>query len=467
MALARSRHRSPENIWPGFVDALATLLMVIMFLLTVFMLAQFFLSEALSGRDEVLARLERQISELSELLSLERQANTDLRLSIAQISDQLQSSTAERDTLSTTVTELAGERDALSASLAEMTNRAGAAATEAERVSTRLEDAFKVISADKEKIEIQLRQLASLERDIAALRALRKDLEAQVGTLAAKLEDRDKKVTALAKERTALRDRAKELEAKLSSERERTLLAQKEIKKRDVRLRELLARTARSDVALAEEKTLSARQKSRLDTLIRLIAELKHQLARVNNALEASEAKAEEQGVKIADLGRRLNMALARKVEELSRYRSEFFGRLRKVLGKQAGIRVVGDRFVFQSEVLFPSGLAELNPQGKEQLAGLARTLMELEKKIPADINWILRVDGHTDRAPISTAKFPSNWELSTARAITVVKFLAQNGIAESRLAATGFGEFQPLAKGNDLESYRRNRRIELKLTQR
>ena len=460
MALARSRFRSPENIWPGFVDALATLLMVIMFLLTVFMLAQFFLNEALSGRDEVLARLERQISELSELLSLERQANTDLRLSIAQISDQLQSSTAERDTLSTTVTELTGERDALRASLAEMTNRAGAAAEEAERVSARLEDTFKVISADKEKIEIQLRQLASLERDIAALRALRKDLEAQVGTLAAKLEDRDKKVG-------ALRDRTKDLEAKLSSERERTLLAQKEIKKRDVRLRELLARSARSDAALAEEKSLSARQKGRLDILIRLIAELKQQLARVNRALEASEAQAESQGVKIADLGRRLNMALARKVEELSRYRSEFFGRLRQVLGNQAGIRVVGDRFVFQSEVLFPSGLAELNPQGKDQLAGLARTLQELEKKIPADISWILRVDGHTDRAPIHTAKFASNWELSTARAITVVKFLAQNGIPESRLAATGFGEFQPLAKGDDLESYRRNRRIELKLTQR
>ena len=230
MALARSRHRSPENIWPGFVDALATLLMVIMFLLTVFMLAQFFLNEALSGRDVVLARLERQINELSELLSLERQSNTALRLSISQISDQLQSSTAERDTLSTTVTELTGERDALSTSLAEMTNRAGAAAAEAERVSARLEDAFKVISADKEKIEIQLRQLASLERDIAALRALRKDLEAQVGTLAAKLEDRDKKVAALGAERTALRDRAKELEAKLSSEQERTLLAQKEIK---------------------------------------------------------------------------------------------------------------------------------------------------------------------------------------------------------------------------------------------
>lgn len=460
MALARSRSRSPENIWPGFVDALATLLMVIMFLLTVFMLAQFFLNEALSGRDEVLARLERQISELSELLSLERQANTNLRLSIAQISDQLQSSTAERDTLSTTVTELTIERDALSASLAEMTSRAGAAAEEAERVSARLEDAFKVISADKEKIEIQLRQLASLERDIAALRTLRKDLEARIGTLAAKLEDRDKKVA-------ALRDRTKGLEAKLSSEQERTLLAQKEIEKRDIRLRQLLARTTKSDAALAEEKSLSARQKSRLDILIRLIAELKYQLARINRALEASEAKAEEQGVKIADLGRRLNMALARKVEELSRYRSEFFGRLRQVLGNQAGIRIVGDRFVFQSEVLFPSGLAELNPGGQEQLADLARTLKELDKKIPADINWILRVDGHTDRAPIHNATFPSNWELSTARAITVVKFLAQNGIPENRLAATGFGEFQPLAKGNDLESYRRNRRIELKLTQR
>ncbi|MCH6577181.1 MAG: peptidoglycan -binding protein [Proteobacteria bacterium] len=451
-ALAR-RSRGSPNIWPGFVDALAALLMVIIFLLTVFMLSQFFLNELLSGRDEALARLERQISELSDLLSLERQASTDLRLSIAQLSDQLQSSTAERDAMSTQLAELAAVRDALAA-------RAEKSEADAARVGAQLEDAFKVISADKEKIKIQLAELESLRRDILALRTVRKDLEAKVGKLAANLQTTERDLT-------VARDRSKALEARLASEQERTTLAQREIEKRDIRLSELLMRVDKSEAELADERELGATQRSRIALLARQIAALRKQLQRIGALLEASETRTAKQQVQIADLGRRLNLALAARVEELSKYRSEFFGRLREVLGDHPGIRVVGDRFVFQSEVLFASGSAELNPEGEAQIARLATTLTEIGKKIPKDINWILRVDGHTDRVPIQTAAFPSNWELSTARAISVVKFLVDHGVPADRLAATGFGEHQPLDPRQNQAGYSRNRRIELKLTQR
>ena len=452
-ALARRSSRGSPNIWPGFVDALAALLMVIIFLLTVFMLSQFFLNELLSGRDEALARLERQISELSDLLSLERQASTDLRLSIAQLSDQLQSSTAERDAMSTQLAELAAVRDALAA-------RAEKSEADAARVGAQLEDAFKVISADKEKIKIQLAELESLRRDILALRTVRKDLEAKVGKLAANLQTTERDLT-------VARDRSKALEARLASEQERTTLAQREIEKRDIRLSELLMRVDKSEAELADERELGATQRSRIALLARQIAALQKQLQRIGALLEASETRTAKQQVQIADLGRRLNLALAARVEELSKYRSEFFGRLREVLGDHPGIRVVGDRFVFQSEVLFASGSAELNPKGEAQIARLATTLTEIGKKIPKDINWILRVDGHTDRVPIQTAAFPSNWELSTARAISVVKFLVDHGVPADRLAATGFGEHQPLDPRQNQAGYSRNRRIELKLTQR
>ena len=453
MAGLARRSRGSPNIWPGFVDALAALLMVIIFLLTVFMLSQFFLNELLSGRDEALARLERQISELSDLLSLERQASTDLRLSIAQLSDQLQSSTAERDAMSTQLAELAAVRDALAA-------RAEKSEADAARVGAQLEDAFKVISADKEKIKIQLAELESLRRDILALRTVRKDLEAKVGKLAANLQTTERDLT-------VARDRSKALEARLASEQERTTLAQREIEKRDIRLSELLMRVDKSEAELADERELGATQRSRIALLARQIAALRKQLQRIGALLEASETRTAKQQVQIADLGRRLNLALAARVEELSKYRSEFFGRLREVLGDHPGIRVVGDRFVFQSEVLFASASAELNPKGEAQIARLATTLTEIGKKIPKDINWILRVDGHTDRVPIQTPAFPSNWELSTARAISVVKFLVDHGVPAGRLAATGFGEHQPLDPRPDETGYRRNRRIELKLTQR
>jgi chemotaxis protein MotB len=455
-SFARGRRRTTLDIWPGFVDALATLLMVIIFLLMIFTIAQFILSKALSGRDEALARLNRQVAELSSMLALERDTNAELRLNLAQLSAELQSSIAQRDDLSARGAALLSERGALQQRLAELTQRA----ERAERVGRELEDAYKTINADRAAIEVQLRELESLRRDVETLRAVRRDLETQIAGLAEGLRQRDA-------EAGALRDRTKELEARLASEAERTQLAQRTLAEREIRLRDLQARIDATEGNLGQERLLSKEARSQVDLLNQQIAALRQQLARLAAALDASAAKAREQEVQIVDLGRRLNQALASKVEELARYRSEFFGRLREVLGQRQDIRIVGDRFVFQSEVLFETGSADLGEAGRRQMGQLAATLTQIAPRIPKELNWVLQVDGHTDRVRIATERFPSNWELSAARAISVVKFLISEGIPAERLTAAGYGEFQPLDERDDEIGRRRNRRIELKLTNR
>lgn len=390
MALSSRSRRQGPDIWPGFVDAFATLLMVIMFVLTVFVLAQFFLSDMLSGRDQALSRLQVQVSELAELLALERQTSADLRTSLTQLSNQLQESTTTRDTLALR--------------LKEANERAEVSEGERNRLTAELANAFKTIQADRETIELKLRDLASLQRQIEAL--------------------------------TAQRDKLAE----------------------DFTAKDKESETLRGDLAGA---------KAEVEKLNDQIAALRQQLARIETALQAEEAKSKALNVQVADLGKRLNLALAGKVEELARYRSEFFGRLREVLGNRSDIRIVGDRFVFQSEVLFPSGSAEITASGRAQITQLGKTLIEIAREIPDSLNWVLRVDGHTDRIPINTPQFPSNWELSTARAMSVIKQLIAEGVPPDRLAATGFGEYQPIDTGNASVALGRNRRIELKLDQR
>ncbi|MCZ6576700.1 MAG: peptidoglycan -binding protein [Gammaproteobacteria bacterium] len=425
---ARSRRsRHGINVWPGFVDALASILLVFIFVVLIFVLAQFFLKETLVGRERALDQLSRQINELADTLSLEREKSTALGTTIEDLSTRLTATLAERDVLN--------RRLALTA------QRAQAAETEAAQLQVRLEDAEATIGVDKERIELQLRELAGLQQDIAALRQVRDDLEGQVGELTAGIKQRDADVL-------AARDRSKALETRLAEAQERTRLAQVEIGKRDIRLREF-----------------TKQSRSRLQVLNQQIAALREQLSQLSAALALAETGAKAQKVEIAELGKRLNVALARRVQKLNRYRSEFFGRLREVLGDHPDIRIVGDRFVFQSELLFPTASATLVPAGRKQLAQLAQTLRSVTRTIPADIDWVLRVDGHTDRRPIHTTRFPSNWELSTARALSVVNYLIAQGIAPKRLVAAGFGEFRPLDDRHTDQAYARNRRIEIKLT--
>ena len=373
------RSRSPVNIWPGFVDALAALLIIVIFLLMVFVLSQFYLQNTLSGREKALDSLTQQVSELAELLSLERQANADLNLSIEQLSAQLQSSLGEKDRMETTIGEL----------------------------TSSLRESKQSVTSLIGDLEGTNQQMASLQERL--------------------IEEQQHNAEALA---------------------------------------DMESRHRESKSMLAQERELTGKQHDALDLLNQQIAAMRSQLVALNEALEAAEKKDEENQVKISNLGKRLNVALAGKVQELAKYRSEFFGRLREVLGERKDIRVVGDRFVFQSEVLFDSGSDALGLEGQVQLDRLAETLLEIAVTIPEGLDWILRIDGHTDLVPISNERFRSNWELSAARAISVVKFLVKAGIPANRLAATGFGEFSPLDPQKDEIAFRRNRRIEIKLTQ-
>ncbi|WP_420403380.1 peptidoglycan -binding protein [Nisaea sp.] len=528
---ARSRASTRDtNIWPGFVDALATLLMVIIFVLMVFIVSQFYLTQALSGRDEALKNLQAEIAELSDLLNLERETNAELRLNVAQLSTELQASIARRDALSQQVTQLISQRDQLEDRLAESVrdrsnmqqrlselenSRAGLdqrlsevlserdallsklrsvenemAVVRAERdeVSAGLEDAFKVIAADRETIKTQLKELESLRRDLLALKDARERLEGEVAELAAlketlesdlgetrdqldaakmTAEERQARIEQLRAEMSALRDRSKELTAELSSSEERTVLQQQEIEARDIRLAELTADFNETAAALGAEKEISAKAQEEVALLNRQMRALREQLLALQEAMDALEAVNKEQKVEIVDLGAKLNRALATKVQELARFRSEFFGRLREVLSGREGIRIVGDRFVFQSEVLFDSGSDQIGPRGQIQLRQFADQLKDIASKIPAEIDWILQVEGHTDPVPIYNERFKNNWDLSAARAISVVQTLIAEGIPAEKLSATGYGEFQPIDERKDEIGNRRNRRIEMKLTQR
>ncbi len=333
----RQRRERHVDYWPGFVDALATLLMVIIFLLSVFVVAQFILAREVTTRDTALDRLNAQIAELTDSLAMERSSKRSIQDELAALAASLATAQAES-------ARLRGERDG-----------AASGAGQAQTLSTELDQQRDISSRALAQIELLNQQISALRRQIGAL----------------------------------------------------------------------------------------------------------------EDALEASESRGRESQAKIADLGSRLNVALAQRVQELARYRSDFFGRLREILANRPDIRIEGDRFVFPSEVFFEVGSAAISPSGLQQLDKLADALKQLEGQIPAEIKWVLRVDGHTDKRPQRSPQFPSNWELSAGRAIEVVKYLASRGISPQHLVAAGFGEFQPLDTAETAEAYAKNRRLELKLTER
>jgi chemotaxis protein MotB len=340
-ALARRRRAVDPPYWPGFVDAMAQLLLVITFLLSVFIVAQFLLAREISGQDSALGQLRSKIAELSELLALEKSEKAELETNLASLTDDL--------------------------------------------------------SAEKSKTS-----------ELSGLLAGESQKGSSAGTTITGLQ-----------------------------------------------------------TSLDKEKQISAKALAKVELLNQQLGAIRRQLSQLSKLLSDAETRNVSSQSQIVDLGKRLNSALAQKVQELSRYRSEFFGRLRQILSQRSDILVVGDRFVFQSEVLFSKGSADLNPAGQTEIGKLAVALHELESQIPGDIAWVLRVDGHTDNDPIQSSTFLSNWELSSARAIAVVKYLIEKGISPKHLVAAGFGEYQPIDPGDSEESKTRNRRIELKLTER
>ena len=460
MAARIRRHNGGNGLdaWPGYVDALSTLLMVIIFVLLVFVLGQAFLSVALNGRDKALDKLTHQVAELSDMLALERGHGAELQASVAQLARELAARVAAADALTAQVSSLQaqaansateragliGARDQLAAQLSDTQARLDAAAgTEAglnarlAELSARADDGTQLAEA-RQQIEAMRAQSAELDRTVQADRAT---IEARLSDLA-KLADQVKQLTAL---RDELEAQAKDAAARATTQEQ-----------------------ARAAVAaqLADEQKFSDSARAQVALLNRQIEEMRAQIGQLSAALDASDKAAAAKDLQISNLGARLNAALATKVEELQHYRSEFFGRLRDVLADRPGIQIVGDRFVFQSEVLFAVGSAELTRSGTEQVQQLATTLKQISKEIPKDINWLLRVDGHADRQKVH-GTWASNWELSAARAITVVKLLIAEGVPAAHLAATGFGDNQPLDPAETPAAYARNRRIELRLTDR
>ena len=473
MALRR-RGGDELNPWPGYVDALSTLLMVIIFVLLVFVLAQAFLSVALTGRDRALDRLNRQMAEMSDMLSLERGREADLRLSVAQLNRDLTSAAGARDTLSeqlaalrsqqTALTAdrdaLKSDRDRLAALEADAASKLQSAQARSEQLQSQLADAARSSGAANQDAATTAtaladarRQLADAHSQIDAMHkeadALNTTVKADRATIDARLADLAR-MTEQAKALTALRDDLT-----------------RQVQDAAVRATTEEQRRAAMAAQLADEQKLGDSARAKIALMNQQVAQLRAQMATVAAALDASEKSAADKDVQIANLGGRLNAALAQKVEELQRYRSEFFGKLREVLANRPGIQVVGDRFVFQSEVLFPPGSADLSVAGWEQVKALSTTLKSLSKEIPPGVNWLLRVDGHADRQPVTGGRFASNWELSSSRAITVVKLLIADGVPADRVAATAFGDNQPLDPGDNEAAYAKNRRIEIRLTDR
>jgi len=417
------RISSPITAWPGYVDVLSALLMVVIFVLMIFTVAQFMLSEMLYGQKNELAMLHDQISELAELLGLEKEKTSQLNSVVSRLSDVIIGLSEEREMLISQVADYSAQSEEHSA-----------------------------------KIKKQMLTIASLNEDIQALTRVRDELEQKVAGLAASLSDRDHQIA-------VLRDRSKALAARLADKTEMTVLAQEKIEEQNVRIQALSVVLESQKEAIAQEKQLSASARAEVALLSDQITKLQGQLKMISDALALVKTRGQEKDKKIAELGKQLNIALARKVNELQKYRSEFFGRLQKILGNNPAVQIQGDRFVLQAGLLFESGSADLGAPGRTHLTTLADTLLQISRKIPDEINWILRIDGHTDRIPIHNEKFVSNWELSAARAVSVVRFMGQKGIPEKRMAAAGFSKYHPIDTADTPAAYRKNRRIEIKLT--
>ena len=378
MARSRSRTRRSADIWPGFVDAISTLLLVLIFLLTIFISSEFLLSKLLTNKDDALEDLNIQIYQLSELLSLEKRENKDLTSTISKLNDKLNDSSVTADLLSMEFSNLKNKNIELNSLLNSL------------KASTSL------IKKENKNLDIKNSNIESeLKKLLSTLKATKVNL-----------------------------------------------------------------------IKAEEEVKLSEAAKNQVSLLNMQVAELREQLNIIQNLLDINLEDIKKKDIQIVELGRKLNTALAVKVGELTQYKSEFFGRLRSILGNRDDIQIVGDRFIFQSEVLFASGSAEVAIEGVLDLTKLSKILLDITKDIPTDIPWVLQIQGHTDQNPINTPLYPSNWELSAARAISVGKVLISSGVSSDKISVAGFAEFQPLELGNSPSSFRKNRRIEIKLTQ-
>jgi chemotaxis protein MotB len=548
--VALSRKRDSAMIWPGFVDALTVLLMVFMFVLTIFTVMQSALRDTITTQDTELDSLNATVAELAAALGLEQQRAGALQDEVGVLRSSLASAEADAAARADEVALLSGtlaareadlaaaqgriasfeaqvatllaERDAargevttLTASVADLQAAEQRLISQQEALNLALAQARDEIDAGTEAARLAAARREALEALIADLRARNAAATADLAAAQGALTETQAALTAEEQARladqaalAALQDRLRASDAELTAmtlaleaqrrraEETLTLLAAAET---DAARAAVAAATeeerraallATAQAALAEEEAQSAEAQRRMAVLNQQIAALRGQLGELQGLLDASSARDAEAQVQLETLGSQLNAALAQvaseqrrradleaaerarleaEAQDLARYRSEFFGQLSRLLEGREGVRVVGDRFVFSSEVLFTPGAADLAPEGRAQIAGVVEILNEVAAEIPPALDWIIRVDGHTDNVPLSgLGAFADNWELSQARALSVVRYMQDElGFPPDRMLAAGFGEYRPVAQGDSEQARAQNRRIELKLTER
>ena len=537
--LRRNNGQVSGSIWPGFVDAMTALLLVLMFVLTIFMVVQFVLRETITGQDTELDSLSAQISGLADALGLEQTRTQGLETELTGLQDELQIAqteivqqtaligalTSEIENQKTRIVsfeeqvagllgqrdELAGRLSATEISLKELEQAQAQTLSDKEAVQLALAQARDEVNLQSEQARLAAAKREAMEALISELRASIQSKDVQISDIQEALNEQEQQRLVEAVAAKLLQDRLSNSQDVLTAmtlaldakrkEAENTLTllaaaelakaaATKQIEKQLTEREKEAALLAQANKLLSDEKKLSADSQRKVTLLNQQTNALRSKLNTLQGLLDSAQEKDSDAQIQIESLGKNLNSALAKvaveqkrraqleanererleaEAKDLKKFKSEFFGRLRDVLGSQEGIRIVGDRFVFSSEVLYTAGSAELGDRGKEEIRKVAEIIKDVAAQIPPEIDWILRVDGHTDKVPLTrTGLYKDNWELSQARSLSVVKYLIQNqGIPANRLAANGFGEFQPVVDGESSEALALNRRIELKFTEK
>jgi chemotaxis protein MotB len=470
----RRRQHNGLDAWPGYVDALSTLLMVTIFVLLVFVLAQGLLSVTLTGKDRALERLNQEISQLTDMLSLEKGRAADLQGNVASLAHDLGEVTTARDALahqlSTAEAEVAQDSSQVSALTAER-NRLNAqladSAVQAQSANARLADiqgqlgqqTAAAATANSQLVTVQT-ALTATQQKLSGTDASLSQATAAIAAATAATRVANERVADLQSRLAAALARADTAEASLAT-------ARSALQQDQAQLAQAQSQLSAGSTALSQQKQATGEANAEVALLNQQMAQLRQQLTAIATALQLQVSQGRDKDAEIADLGRKLNVALAAKVQELQRYRSDFFGKLREILKDQPNIKIVGDRFVFQSDVLFPVDGATMTPAGQGQIGDIATAVKGIMKEIPPNIAWMLRVDGHADSQPITSGPYKSNWELSAERAIAVVQLLIQDGVPADHLAATAFADTQPIDPAHTPEAYAKNRRIEFRLTDR
>ena len=476
MSYYTKSQRSEDNsiIWPGFVDVLASTLMVIIFVVLLFTVAQVYLGDLVVGKNKQIQSLEKTIEiqdetiveqdlTLSdkEIALLERQEvikqldteldilDEEIKVKQFEISEKENLLTAKDQEISLQ-DELLKEKDETILTLDDLIDKQALDITELNEIIARITEELSLSLEEKEELR---GKLSSLNEEQQSLKSKLQELGGENEVLVGQLSDSQGRIQSLLESLSSSKGENEILETQISS-----------VENQNQSLKDQISSLEQDSVIQTTSLNDALSKISKLSEDIKILS---NEIQMLNNLLDSKEAEIASNKIELGELGDRLNRVLTSELYKLQKYRSEFFGQLSDTLGQREDIQIKGDRFVFQSEILFESGSTDIQSGGRVALSLIAKTLIDLSNQIPTDLDWILQVDGHTDKVPIATARFPSNWELSHARALEVVKFFIQQGIPADKLSANGYGEHQPISLGSSPDDLKLNRRIELKITQR